>query len=251
MGKFRTWVESVGRYLPDELEQQIRAIAKQAVAIIPQVAHSKEEVALGKISGKRQDAGGKVRRILRTVKVVFQPDKPGRAWDSPDSMLVAINAGKASMLQADEEMIYNLLIHELIHTTDPEAGDLATPERDYSVDSERLAYMSSRHEFDAYLGMINNWVLRSPTQPDQLNAVLSNLAAGKIAGLPPDLTKVGEWMMRMAPPLKKKFMSRVYQAIQMKNRGEAPATPDYLKPQQAAPNMPIPAQPLTGSRQQQ
>lgn len=249
MGKFSVWMESVGRYLPDELEQQIRAIARQAVAVVQQVAQSKEEVSLGRLSGKRMDAEGKTRRILRTVKVVYQPDKPGRAWDSPDSLTVAINAGKASMLQADEEMIYNLLIHELIHTTDPQAGNLASPERDYSIDSERLAYMSSRHEFDAYLGMINNWVLRT-ARPEQFNLVLSNLAAGRIEGLPPDLAKIGEWMMRMSPPLKKKFMSRVYQAIQMRGRGESPAAPDYLKPQ-PAPDMPIPAQPHSNSRGQQ
>lgn len=244
MGKFRQWIEGVGRYLPDELEQQIRAISAKAYAAFDQVGQTQQPETVGRLMGKRTDSDGKVRRFMRTVVVVWEPNKPGRGWDDYNNLTVYLNAAK--MAGQGEEAVYNVMIHELIHTTDPQAGDLSSPERDYSKDDERIAYMSSRHEFDAHLGMITNWLMRSPNAAGKEDGILSSLAAGRWEGLPPDLQKVGSYMMRLAPPLKKKFMSRIYQTVAMKRRGERPAAPDY-GPSSTGTYVPIPAQPLTGS----
>lgn len=222
MRTFTGWLlESVGRFLPDEIEQKIQELMPAIMAAVPRVLQSGQPETVGQFMGRRSNAtDGAVKRFLRKFVVVNEPAKKGLAWDNDHLNSVSVNAP----LVADkgQEEVYHTIVHELIHSTDPMSGNYSKPlkfqdedDNNFGVnnDQDRIDYMSMRHEFDAFLAMITNWAVRHAT-PEQAQQMVRGLAAGDYSAMPPPLQKRAKFMLKLSQPLKHKFLSRVYQAVQ-------------------------------------
>lgn len=226
MKQFNRWMlESVGRFLPDDLESKLRDMSVKIADVIPQVFQTKEPVSLGQLMSKRMNSEtGKVQRFLRNFEVVYDDQTVSAAWDTERGNKVAVNAYKMNGKSA--ETIYNTLVHELIHSTDPRSGNLTGSDKDMKLDTDAdyKRYYGLRHEFDAFTGMITNWIVRKMGSAEEAKAFLQNLARGQNVGLPADLSRRVDKLMKLDPKLRNKFLRRVYEAVKLKMSGGKPRT---------------------------
>jgi hypothetical protein len=226
MKQFTRWLlESVGRFLTDDLDAKLQDMAQKIADAVPQVYQTREPVSLGQLMSKRMNSEtGKTQRFLRTFEVVYDDQRIGAAWDDERSNKVVANAFKLKGRSADA--IYSILVHELIHSTDPRAGELTGSSADMKLDNDAdyKNYYSLRHEFDAFSGMITNWIVRKMKTAEEAKAFLQNAARGRSEGLPPDLAPRFDRFMKLDPKLRNKFLRRVYEAVKLKMSGQKPRT---------------------------
>jgi len=220
MKKFGLWLlEGVGRFLSDDIEQKLHGIAAQ----IKNAPQNQQPTQISQLMSSRTNAQtGRKQRFIRKFVLINEPNKKALVWDSEPESTVYVNT--AHLADLPEDHIYNALVHELIHSTDPKNGELqgvgANPRLDNDEDWRN--YMGSRHEFDAFLGMITNWIVRKTQNPQEAQTILRNLSRGQTEALPSNLQKIATRMLKLPPEQKQKFLSRVYQAVQARLSGTNP-----------------------------
>lgn len=227
MKQFTHWMlESVGRFLPDDIEFKLHGISEKIFAAIPEVVKTQQPQEVGQLMSKRMNsASGKTQRFVRKFVVVYEPDTRSLAWDQEFSSAVFFNAAHYKHVKSADD-VYNTLVHELIHSTDPNNDSLQGSEKGQKLDNDGdfNRYYGLRHEFDAFSGMITNWIVRRMSSVGEAKKFLDGLAKGVNEGLPRDLKVRVDRLLKLEPKLRNKFLRRVYQAVQEKMAGRQPRT---------------------------
>lgn len=192
MDNFRTFFESKGIRLDDDMHAAIMKATHQIAAAAQRVKQTGEPEDLPVIPYRRKyelTGGGTPRRAGVTVHVLNDPD--ARYEGQYEWGTVRFNVAHAQPDQLTDDWVYHILVHELgVHGVDPRLNrDELTerlPEKPVlppnataeDKDAFWSKYAQQPHEFDAFSGEIVNYILRVvPTRfpPPQATAMLDEL----------------------------------------------------------------------------